>query len=113
MVARRNIYKGVYLQRGHGIGSVLSGLFRVLVPFLKRGAKTALRSKPVRRALNSAKNSAVKAAGNAASEVLAGRNPKARAKIDLRKAQAGIERALLGQQVKGNIKRRRKEAPLL
>lgn len=95
MVARRNIYKGVYLQRGNGFGSVLSGLFRVLVPFLKRGAKTAIRSAPVQRALKSAKKSAIKAAGNAAGEVLAGRNPKERVKIDLKKAQEGIEKALL------------------
>ena len=47
MVLRRNLYKGVYLQRGGGIGAVVSSLFRLLVPFIKRGAGTALKSQVV------------------------------------------------------------------
>lgn len=93
MVVRRNIYKGVYLQRGNGIGSVLSGLFRVLVPFIKTGATSIAGSAPVQRAVKSAKKSAIKVAGNAAGELLSGRNPREKAKIDLKRAQSDIERA--------------------
>ena len=33
------IFMGASSQRGHGLGSFLSGLFRRAMPFLKRGAK--------------------------------------------------------------------------
>ena len=33
------VFMGARGQRGHGIGSILSGLFRSAVPFLKRGLK--------------------------------------------------------------------------
>lgn len=111
MVVRRNIYKGVYLQRGNGFGSVLSGLFRVLVPFIKNSAKAAVRSAPAQRALKSAKKSAIKAAGNAAGEILSGRNPKDRAKIDLKRAQEGIEKAIFkGSSPKPSVKTKRRKA---
>ena len=42
------VFAGARMQRGHGIGSVLGGLFRSAVPLLKRGVSTlgkqALRS---------------------------------------------------------------------
>lgn len=98
MVVRRNLYKGVYLQRGGGFGTVVSTLFRVLVPWLKRGAGAALKSETVRRAvrgsLKAAKSSAVKAAGDATRDLLSGKNPKAGAKLNLSQAKQGIERAL-------------------
>lgn len=33
-----NWYRGAAVQRGHGIGSFLGGLFRVALPFIKKGA---------------------------------------------------------------------------
>jgi len=95
MVLRRNIYKGVYLQRGSGFGTVLSGLFRFLVPFLKKGTTAALKSAPVRRAITSAKKSAVSAAGNAAMNVVSGKNPLPQAKQNLQTAKEDIAKALL------------------
>lgn len=107
MVARRNIYKGVYLQRGNGIGSVLSGLFRMLVPFVKNIARSA----PAKRAIKSAQKSAIRLASNAAGEIVSGRNPKSRAKIDLKRAQANIEKALVGPSKTKNRTKKRKLAP--
>ena len=95
MVLRRNIYRGVYTQRGVGVTAVLSGLFRLLTPFIRRGAKAALKSAPVKAALKSAKKSAVKTVGQATSDLLSGRNPKKGARMNLKRAQAGIERALM------------------
>lgn len=94
MVLRRNIYKGVYLQRGRGIGAVLSGLFRVLVPFLKRGATAALKSAPVKKALKTAGSAAAITAGDFAADVLKGKNPKKKAGLNLQQAQKGIQKAL-------------------
>lgn len=103
MVLRRNIYRGVYHQRGNGIGSVLSGLFRLLTPFIKRGATAALKSAPVRKALKSVKKSALKTATTAASDIFAGKSPKANAKINLRQAQLNIEKAVTKSLAKKNI----------
>ena len=88
--------QGVYHQKGNGVGSVLSGLFRLLTPFIKRGAKAALRSQPVRRALQSAKKSAIKTATVAASDLIAGKNIKQNAQLNLKQAQRNIEKAITG-----------------
>lgn len=94
MTFRRNPYRAHYLQQGRGFGSVISGLFRLLTPFIKRGAAAALKSKPVKRAIRSAKRSAVKTAASAASDLLSGKNPAQRAKLNLKQAQSDIEKAL-------------------
>ena len=94
MVLRRNIYRGVYHQKGNGVGSILSGLFRLLTPFIKRGAKAALRSQPVQRALKTAKRSAIKTAATAASDLIAGQNPKKNARLNLQQATRNIEKAI-------------------
>lgn len=106
MVARRNIYKGVYMQRGGGIGTAVSTIFRMLVPFLKRNAHTVLKSQPVKRAIRVAKRSAVKTAGQAAKDLLSGKNPKEGAKLNLREAQAKVEQALIPRSNKVNKKKK-------
>lgn len=108
MVLRRNIYRGVYHQKGNGVGSILSGLFRLLTPFIKRGAKAALRSQPVRRALKTAKRSAIKTATSAASDLIAGKNPKKNAQLNLKQAQLNIEKAITG----APPLKKKKKAPL-
>ena len=45
------VYYGAHSQRGHGLGSFLSGLFRRAVPFLTRGAKS-LGKQALRTGLN-------------------------------------------------------------
>lgn len=94
MVARRNIYKGVYLQRGSGIGTVISSIFRALVPWIKRGAGALVKSRPVKRLAKRAGQSALKAAGSFASDVVAGQNAKKSAKVNLKQVQQGLSKAL-------------------
>ena len=94
MVLRKSIYKGVYFQRGHGIGSILSGLFRLLVPFVKRGASAAIKSPHLKKVLQSAKKSALTAAGSVASDIIKGKSPKKSAKVSIQKAQVDIEKAV-------------------
>ena len=86
----------------------MSGLFRLLTPFIRRGAKAALKSAPVKAALKSAKRSAVKTVGYAAKDILSGKSPKANAKLNLKEAQAGIERALLTSSSSTRQKKRSK-----
>jgi len=38
------VYVGASSQRGHGLGNMLGSLFRRILPFLQRGAATALRT---------------------------------------------------------------------
>jgi len=122
MVLRRNIYRGVYHQKGNGIGSILSGLFRLLTPFIRRGASTALKhsvrgaakvlkSQGVQKALKTAKKAAVKTALGAATDLVTGQNPKQNAKLNLQEAQRKIEKAINSEPKKKpfpkkNVKRR-------
>jgi len=105
MVLRRNIYKGAYVQHGDGFGTVLSTVVRFLLPFLKRGARAAIRSPTVRTAvkgaISSAKKAAIRTGSDAAVDIYEGRNPKAKAKINLKRAKEGIERAFT-QAVEGS-----------
>lgn len=94
MVVRRNIYKGVYLQRGSGVGSVLSLIFRALVPWIKRGASALIRSKSVRRLAASAGKTAVKSASKMAQQAIAGTATKQTTAANLKRAKRGIQEAL-------------------
>ena len=94
MVMRRNIYKGVYLQRGSGVGSVLSLIFRSLVPWIKKGATALVRSKSVRKLAKSAGTTAAKSAASLARDVISGTSSKAGAKQNLQNAKRGLQMAL-------------------
>ena len=94
MVVRRNIYKGVYLQRGSGVGSILSLIFRSLVPWIKRGATALVKSKSVRWLAKSAGKTAAKSAASLAQDVLTGNSSKASAKNNLQNAKRGLQAAL-------------------
>ena len=42
------VYSGASMQRGHGIGNILRGLFRIATPLIKTAGKEAFRqSKPI------------------------------------------------------------------
>lgn len=88
MSPRRNIYRGVYLQRGTGIGVVFSSIFRALVPWIKRGAGAILKSKAVQNLAKKAGKSALKAAGSYATDAVA---KKLGDKIDVKQARKGLE----------------------
>ena len=45
------VFRGSRMQRGYGLGSILSGVFRTAIPFLKRGAK-ALGKEALRTGVN-------------------------------------------------------------
>lgn len=94
MVARRNIYKGLYLQRGSGVGAVLSSLFRLLVPWVKKGASALIKSKQVRGLAKSAGKAALQSASKFASDLAKGKPTKRAASLNLREAQRGIQDAI-------------------
>lgn len=94
MVVRRNIYKGVYLQRGSGIGSVLSLIFRALVPWVKRGASAIMKSKSVRQLAKKAGTTAIQSASKLATDVITGKSAKKSASVNLKQAKRGLQEAL-------------------
>jgi len=100
-VCEMPVFSGARIQRGHGLGSILGGLFRCLVlPFVKSNAKNVL-------------TNAVKTGMEVADDVLEGRSLKESAK---RRVPAGIKRSVRGlkfqsgsgvRRVKTNKKKRK------
>ena len=89
-----NVFSGSRGQRGHGLGSMLSGLFRGAVPLLRRG-------------LNTFGKHALKTGIDIASDVSEGRGVKESAK---RRVKEGIKRFAsnpFGSNQSGSGKRRK------
>lgn len=112
-------HRGAYLQgqRGRGIGSILSALFRGLVPVLKSSAKTVLKEaarkggristkaaakQVAKKVFKTAKKNAVRAGVNAAINALEGKDVKAGAKRDLAAARSDIGSTLRGSLLDAN-----------
>ena len=70
-----NYFSGAPLQRGHGLGNILGGLFRSALPMIKQGAKVIGKE-------------AVKTGVGVAADVLGGQNIKTATKQRAR--QAGL-----------------------
>ena len=95
MVAKKFIYHGAYNQRGQGIGALMGGLFKTLIPALTRGASSLARSPTVRRALTAAGKEAVRAGASAASQAVRGKNVRPVLKQSLERAKKRIANAAL------------------
>ena len=77
------VFAGSRIQRGHGLGSVFSGLFKAATPLLKRGAK-ALGKK------------ALKTGMELANDLIEGKNFKTAAKDRLKKAGSSLMEEAVG-----------------
>ena len=77
------VYTGAVMQKGHGIGNVLKGLFRIATPLIKSIGKTALkRAKPVMREVGTwALNKGIDAIAGKVSK------PKRRRTVNIPRAQ--------------------------
>jgi len=93
MVAKRYIYRGIYHQRGQGIGALLGTLFKTLVPKLSSGVRALARSSTVKRAITSVGKEAVKAGKSAILNASKGKQLKPAVKESLRGAQKRIAAA--------------------
>lgn len=59
-----SVHRGLYLQRGHGLGGIFSSLMRILRPVFKKGmqmGKTALADPSIKKAVANLKKSSIKA----------------------------------------------------
>ena len=88
-----NYHSGLRWQRGSGIGSLFSGIFRSLMPVARSAVKTigkVARSAPIRSAGKAMKKEATKAAVETALEALEGQPVGRKAKQRLKSATRGI-----------------------
>ena len=88
-----NYHSGLRWQRGSGIGSLFSGIFRGLMPVARSAVKTigrVARSTPIRSAGRALKKEATKAAVETALEALEGQPVGRKAKQRLKSATRGI-----------------------
>ena len=88
-----NYHSGLRWQRGSGIGSLFSGIFRGLMPVARSAVKTigrVARSAPIRSAGRALKKEATKAAVETALEALEGQPVGRKAKQCLKSATRGI-----------------------
>lgn len=67
-------HRGRYIQRGRGIGSLLSSFFRTVLPIVKSIGSSIIKSPITKEVLTVAKNSAIDAGLNIAADVLSGEN---------------------------------------
>lgn len=103
-------HSGPRVQRGRGLGSILSGLFRSFAPVAKIGLKLgkSLVSSPLARKVGvTALEAAKKSAANIAADVLSGNNLKKSAQRELNDAKEKIATTLrAGQKRKvGDVKK--------
>lgn len=91
----RNIHRGLHrYQRGRGLSAILRGVFRHLIPYLRRGAVQALKSKPVKQAISKAGSGAVLTATEFARDIVNRKNPTEKVKTNLKRVQTDVEEAL-------------------
>ena len=74
-------------QRGKGIGSILSSIFRAVVPVASKIGQSILKSPVTRGVLQSAKDSALAAAADLATDALRGNDIKEGLQRNLEKAK--------------------------
>ena len=88
-----NYHSGLRWQRGSGIGSLFSGIFRGLIPVARSAVKTiggVARSAPIRSVGKALKKEATKAVVETALEALEGQPVGRKAKQRLKSATRGI-----------------------
>lgn len=78
------VFTGTRMQRGHGLGNVLSGLVRAAMPLVKRGVKTLGRQ-------------GLKTGMQIAGDVMAGQKPKAAVRRRAKQASAQLVQQALRQ----------------
>ena len=100
-----NYHTGPRFQRGHGIGSLLSGLFRGFAPVFKSVVKSPILKKVGKQALNFGRDTAM----DIAADIIEGKNPADTANERLSLARKSVAQSLRDttHPKKGRAKKRR------
>lgn len=88
------------VQRGRGIGSILSSIFRKIAPFARtilNIGKKAATSKPAQEVFRSAKNEALKTGIQIADDALQGKNVRESIRSNAEKAAKTVAQSALGE----------------
>lgn len=88
------------VQRGRGIGSILSSIFRKIAPFAKtilNIGKKAVATKPVQEVLRSAKSEALKTGVQIADDALQGKNIKESIRSNAQSAAKSVAQTAIGE----------------
>lgn len=105
-------HSGPRFQRGRGLGSIFSGLFRSLKPLASMGLKAGkklMQSDIVKNIGNKALQMGTEAAKNIAIDMLEGRSFKESASNQIDDAKSQIAQALKGSGRKRKVKRKKRE----
>lgn len=103
-----SVHRGPLIQRGRGIGTVLSRAFKYLVPLVSKGAKAIFSSPVTRELATTAKNEAVKAGVGAISDIIEGKDARPGLKSALKGTRRKSARILRASVTKGGSKTPRK-----
>ena len=102
-------HRGPIIQRGKGLGSLLSSLFRKVVPAITSIGKSIIKSPVAKNVLSAAKDAAIDAGLNLASDVVSGKNLKSSLNENIGRARITIGDSLRPRQGKkrSTVKRAR------
>lgn len=100
-----SVYRGRYIQRGQGIGSILSSLWKTVYPAVKSLLTGLSRSPITKKVIKAAKKSAIDAGLNIAADTLSGENVGASIKKN-----AGVMGVDVLDQLKSKPAKKRKNA---
>lgn len=108
MVAKKFIYRGVYSQRGQGIGSVLGSIFRTLVPALSSGAKAIATSPTTKKVLTAVGKEALKTGSETIADIAKGKQVKEAVNANVGAAKKRLAEAVSSGQGHCSPKKRSK-----
>ncbi len=100
---------GPYRQRGRGLGSILSSLFRSIIPVASKVGKSILRSPVTKNIARAARDAAIEGAMDVAADTLRGENVGTSLVKSLDTAKGRVADAI---QVEGGRRRGRKRKPV-
>jgi hypothetical protein len=89
------LHRGPYIQRGRGIGSSLTAMFKGAIPALKLFGEKIIQSPVTKEIVNTAKRSALDAGLNVASDLLKGKKIKQSVSENVDTAKKAVTNSLV------------------
>ena len=91
---RMNIHRGPFIQRGRGLGSLLSSLFKSVIPVASRVGKKIISSPITSNALKATKDAAIEGGLQIAVDALKGKSMEETMQHQLESAKKKVSKAL-------------------
>ena len=97
------LHRGPYIQRGRGVGSSLTAMYKGVVPALKLFGEKIIQSPVTKELLNKGKRTLVDASLNLASDVLAGKKIKPSISENVATAKKAVTKSLVSALEKAKV----------